>query len=904
MRSLLLLLATACSATFDGGEDGLATDSGADGGADTSADTADAEVDALVTGWVIDAHGLALAGARVHNGATYVVADDEGRFEISLPAEGGTLSAYATTGGGASCARTWGSARRAILGAYATGLPEAVDIEAGATLTRGKAQLAIPALALGTVGMARARFDVVDIENLGMSAAPAGVLGADGSVTAVYAAADIAFEGVDGELAPSVAVAVKLPLAVDNPGGAATVFVAQDCGWSAVGTATISASGTDSVASFEVTAGGSYAVGVQDSGGCVTGQVVDGDGAAVEGATVRAYLRPVSQGIGTWISDTESAADGRFYLPASSLGVEILAEAPDGTALRMGTASGYGSGDGRYLEECNDIGNVALASAGCVMGNLYALDGSRPGPTPFRYQIGDPTWSDTDAEILFWAPPGVDLELHGPGGMVKPFSATSGSTPEADNCARLGNLQLATQCVMADVTDAAGASVASAGIAGGTYDVVTGPDGMACVDSPDGDLSLIATVMRGAQAVSASASVDVEAQGGSCYGGTCLEGPSLQVGGTGCAAGVVYDEDGNPAAGVRVASSSWDTTATDADGTFTLATGGEGSAAVWADGYPMQSFDDPGSDGTCADVTLFMDAGNPPDVVIGDDETLWYLSGDGDIDTLLEVDDGWQSDLTTMDVSPEAEIQVSVHYSTLAFVSDLYGDDFDSFVSGLWSSARVSPDGSMVALQGYGAANPVISLYDVEGNKLRDISSSAGTEPDGLSWSADSLWVASTRKDNAIEVSPASGARAATTIADGDCAYPVFWDSDTVAVSCDGAIRLAAIDGSGLLDWYDLAGIDDRVWAVTGSDRVVYSSGDELHVAYIDGTGDATLHVGNPGTTYRSVRVDGDGRWIVAIVDDPVEGTDVVAFVDQPPYVANWLTDTPNTVELAVDFAE
>ncbi len=904
MRSLFLLLAAACSATFDGGDDDLGADSGSSGDTDSATDTGSADSTSTVAGWVIDAHGLALAGARVHNGATYVESDEEGRFEISLPAEGGTLSAYATTGGGTSCTRTWGSARRAILGAYATGLPEAVDIEAGATLTRGKAQLAIPALALGTVGMARARFDVVDIENLGMSAAPAGALGADGTVTTLYAAADVAFEGVDGDLSASLPVTVKLPLAVDNPGGAATVFVAQDCGWTSVGTATISTSGTDSIASFEVSAGGSYAVGVQDGGGCVTGQVVDGDGSPVEGATVRAYLRPVSQGVGTWLGDTESAADGRFYLPASSLGVELLAEVADGTALRMGTASGYGSGDGRYLEECNDIGNIALASAGCVMGNLYALDGSRPGPTPFRYEIGDPIWSDAEAEILFWAPPGVDLDLYGPGGTVKPFSATSGSTPEADNCARLGNLQLETQCVMAEVTDAAGAGVANAGLTGGTFDVVTGPDGMACVDSPEGDMSLVATVMRGAQAVSASGSVDVEAQGGTCYGGACLEGPTLQVGGTGCVVGVVYDEDGDPAEGVRVVSSSWESTTTDADGSFTLATGGEGSAAAWADGYPLQSFDDPGSDGTCAEVTLFMDAGSPPDVIIGDDETLWYLTGDGDTDTLLEVDDGWQSDLTTMDVSPEAEIQVSIHYGTLSFISDLYGDDFDSFVSGLWSSARVSPDGTMVALQGYGAANPYISLYEVDGDKIRDLSTSAGTEPDGLSWSADSTWVASTRKDNAIEVSPASGARAATTIADVDCAYPVFWDSDTVAVSCEGAIRLAAIDGSGLLDWYDLAGADDRAWAVTGTDRVVYSTGDELHVAYIDGTDDATLHLGNPGTTYRSVRVDGDGRWIVAIVDDPVEGTDVVAFVDQPPYVAYWLTDTPNTVELAVDFAE
>ncbi len=904
MRSLFFLLAPACSATFAGSDDELGTDSGQGSDTDSGADTGSGTSASSVAGWVVDAHGLALAGARVHNGSTYVETDEQGRFEISLPAEGGTLSAYATSGGGSSCTRTWGSARRALLSAYGTGLAEPIDIETGATLTRGKAQLVVPALALGTVGMARARFDVIDIANLGMTAAPAGVLGTDGSVTTMYAAADVDFEGVDGTLTPGAAITVKLPLAVDNAGGAATVFVAQDCGWTAVGTATISTSGTDTVASFDVFAGGSYAVGVQDSGGCVTGQVVDGDGSPVEGATVRAYLRPVSQGVGTWIGDTESAADGRFYLPASSLGVELLVEGADGTAIRMGTASGYGSGDGRYLEECNDIGNVALASAGCVTGNLYALDGSRPGPTPFRFEIGDPIWSDGDAELLFWAPPGVDLDLSGPGGMVKPFSATSGSTPEADNCARLGNLQLETQCVMTEVTDAAGAGVVSAGISGGTYDVVTGPDGMVCIDSPEGDTPLVATVMRGAQAVSVSGTVDVEAQGGTCYGGACLEGPSLQVGGSGCVVGVVYDESGDPAVGIRVVSSSWETTTTDADGSFTLATGGEGSAAAWADGYPMQSFDDPGSDGTCAEVTLFMDAGTPPDVIIGDDETLWYLTGDGDTDTLLEVDDGWQSDLTTMDVSAEAEVQVSIHYGTLSFISDLYGDDFDSFVSGLWSSARISPDGTMVALQGYGAANPYISLYDLEGDKIRDLSTSAGTEPDGLSWSADSSWLASTRKDNAIEVSPASGARAATTIADVDCAYPVFWDGDTVAVSCEGAIRLAAIDGSGLLDWYDLAGAEDRAWAVSGSDRVVYSTGDELHVAYIDGTDDATLHAGSAGTTYRSVRFDGDGRWIVAIVDDPAEGTDVVSFVDQPPYLAYWLTDTPNTVELAVDFAE
>lgn len=893
----------ACSAVFTGGnDDGSLRDSGTPTDSGTPVDTASGGA-LTVAGWVLDAHGLPYAGARVHNGATYVEADDEGRFSIGAD-QGSTLSAYGPAGGGTSCTRVFGPATKAVLAVPPRSGGTSIDFATGGSVTHGKAALTVPPLALGSVGLGLASLHVVDVATLGMNAAPGAVVGADGTITTLYAAAEVALEGVDGEIVPTLPLTVKLPLAVDNPGGAATVFVASDCGWSSVGTATISASGTDSVATFEVSAAGSYAVGIQDDGGCVTGQVVDGDGSPVSGATVRTYLQPVALGTASWLADTETASDGRFYLPASSLGVSILAEHQAGDVVEMGSGAGYGQGSTRDLTDCADVGNVVLAPAGCVLGNLYALDGSRPGPTPFRYQEGDPVWSTTEAEISFWARANADFTLYGPGGSEKTFTASSGTTPAADNCARLGNLQLPSQCVVVSATDAAGAGLEGVLVEGGVFDVLTSADGSVCVESPEGSVTFAATRHAGAQRLQASSAQSIDATGGTCYGGTCVEGPSLRFGGAGCASGVVYDENGDPAEGVRVVSSSWSEATTEADGTFTVATGGSGTGAAWAEGYPIATFDDPGADGTCADVTLFMDAGTPPDVIIGDDETMWYLSGNGDEETILEVDRGWQSDITTMDACPDENVQVSIHYGTLSFTSDLDGDDFDSFVSGLWSSARVSPDGSMVALQGYGAANPYVSLYDLDGVKIRDLSSSAGTTADGLAWSADSAWVASTRKDNAIEVTPASAARSPTTIATSDCAYPVFWDTDTVALTCTGAIRLASTDGSGSLSWLDVAGVEDRVWAVTSGNRVFYTSGEELHVAYIDQSDDTLLHVGNPGTTFSSVRVDDSERWVVAIVDDPVDGVDVVTFVDQPPYVAYWLTATPSSVELVVDFAE
>jgi hypothetical protein len=272
---------------------------------------------------------------------------------------------------------------------------------------------------------------------------------------------------------------------------------------------------------------------------------------------------------------------------------------------------------------------------------------------------------------------------------------------------------------------------------------------------------------------------------------------------------------------------------------------------------------------------------------------------------ILSSDDGIYGSAAGVWASAAADLVVALQYGVYVFAGEFDGSNYEKFDSSYWSDARLSPDGTMVALQGYSTVNPAVSIFSPDGTLVRKISTNdAATSPGGLAWSPDSAWVASTRKDGSIEVTPVSGARGPTALADSSCAHPVWWDADTVALDCGGAIELAAMDGSGELLWLDNADVDDRVWAAASTDRVVYSTGAELHLSYIDLSDDTLLYAGSEGTTYSDVHFDGAEGWVIAVVNDPVAGTDVVAFPDLPPYEAAWLTSTPSEVEIAAGWVE
>lgn len=193
-------------------------------------------------------------------------------------------------------------------------------------------------------------------------------------------------------------------------------------------------------------------------------------------------------------------------------------------------------------------------------------------------------------------------------------------------------------------------------------------------------------------------SADIDPAGGTCQVGECTAGPSLTLEGPGCVTGTILGDRGTPAEGVTVWSSSWDSTVTDASGNFSLTTAGSGVAAIWADGWPVTTFTDPGAGAECKTIQLFTDAGAPPDILVAEDKYIWRINPDGSSDDMLV--SGAVVAVVDIDVDSTADtllalLNVYVWYGTAE------GADFDNFdyPSSLWSAMRVSPDHTMVALK-------------------------------------------------------------------------------------------------------------------------------------------------------------------------------------------------------------
>ncbi len=897
---LLTLCVVGCSVPFDTALPDAPGDSSADSAdtGETGEDTATLP-DTQVTGVVVGSDGLPLGGITVQSADGTAVTGADGSFTIEGRAP---VAVEFSRAGLHTASRTYThSVGDARVGLHRVRVATGVDAEVGASLAQAGATFTVPAGALGT-GWAAVRFDPLDL-SAGIHALPAGPIDDAGQVATVVAAAVIALEGPSGGLTASTPATVVLPITADVPGSAADVLLADGDGWSVVGAATIAASGDGYAATFTVTEGGTYAVGHLDAGGCIQGKVVDGTGADAAGATVRSYLRPVSAGRASWVDEATTAADGTFCVGGSATSAALMVEYTDPNgAVWMGTASTAAAGDPDTCTDCTDIGNVALTAAGCATGNLYAADGSVMAPSPFTWEEGAVALSAADSTLTFYARAGSAFHLSGPGGLSKSFSVSEGTTPEAATCTRLGNLQAPESCVAVDVADSAGAASGVVVTHTSGAWATTDADGDACVSSEDGTTTYVASALLGAQALTVEATLAVDAVAGSCQAGECFAGPSLLFGEAGCVSGTVYGEGGAPAAGVTFTSSSWDTATTGADGSYTLSTGGSGTGAMWGGDWGVTTFDDQPASAGCTELDLSADAGMPPALVVAMDKYVWQVTGGGSTETMLV--SGAVISLTDVQVDATADLLLGL-LNVYAWGGDATGAGWANFGSATsyWSALRIAPDSTVVALQGYGATNSAVWIYDLAGDTVRQLSTSAGTDVDGLAFSADSVWLASTRKDSAIEVTPVNGSRAPTTIAGSDCAHPTWWDADTVALACTGDVHLYEMDGSSHVTWLT-SGEDERVWAVTSARRVFYTVGDALHVSNIDYSDDQVLHVGSAGTTYRRVRVSADGVWVAAIIDDPVEGTDVAAFPDQAPYTVTWLTDTPTESETSIDWVD
>lgn len=898
----LLLILVACSEPFaDPGTDLAATDSGTDT-ADTGDTSGTPSEDITVSGVTTGATGLPLAGVTVSGAGSPVVTGADGTF--SLTGEGPFALTF-TMEGRRTAARTYTHAvANARVGLLPVRIAQAVRADNGGTLAVGGASLVLDPGSLGT-GVAAVRFDPLDLVSAGLDALPAGVLDAEGNVATVLGAAEVEFAGPAGAITLSAPASVTLPVYGNTVGSSASILKDVGGTWAVVGTADVVSVGSGFGVVFEVSEGGVYAAGRLDASGCLSGTAVTSAGAPAPAARVRAYVRPDSTAPAAFLDEVTAGADGSFCVMGSGGGTSLLVDQVDELgAVWSGVSTVTATGTDDTCGDCTDAGNVALSPAGCATGNLYGADGSALPASPFAWEEGDFVSSVVDggaASITFYARAGNTFRLRGPGGYSKAFSVAEGTSVEAGSCTRLGNLQAPAGCVLVDVSDA---GTALSGVSVATDDgawTTTDGEGGACATTDDGSTTFTADWLVGAQPVSLSEVVTVEASAGGCESGACVEGPSFEAPEAGCVTGTVLGEGGVPAAGLTMWSSAFDSAITAADGSYTVNTAGVGTAYVWADGWAVSPVTDQAASLGCTTLNLYADAGAVPDLVVAQGPDIWQVNGDGSTTPLI-----------TDAVVSVVDIQVDGTADLLMGLLNVYtwfaetdGSNWSNFgsSSSYWSALRVSPDHTLVALQGYGSANPQVWVYEVDGTPLLQLSTTAGTDPDGLAFSSDSNWLASTRKDGAVEVSPVSGSRGPATIAPTTCAHPIWWDLDTIALDCSGDVMLYEIDGSSSVSWLN-SGSAERVWGVTAAGRVVYTVDNELHMAFTDHSDDVLLHAGASGTTFARVRVTDDGLWVAAIVKDPSNGTDVLAVADQPPYKGEWLTATPSETEASIDWLE
>lgn len=896
---LLTLVAAGCSSAFLGTPDGAIHPSDPLDTADSGNSSSNDELS--IRGVVSGSDGLPLAGVTVRSPSGATTTGGTGEFLATVPHTGGTLDFE--KGGHYAVSRTivGGNKSAVRVGVLPMALPTAVNVAISTTITSPDGStLDIPAFSLGTSGLAAVKFDSFNLATSGTHAVTQN-RGALGELPMIYAEFVVTLLGPNGALVATEALTAALVVHADTLGGSLPLLQDQGSGWFEVGQATVQRDGSIGIATVNLTSGGVYALGYLVDG-CATGQVLDASGSPVAGATVRALHRPNAAGETAWSDDATTAEDGRYTLIGPTLGFDVFAQSESDGVVTIGYATTQGGGTASDPTSCTEIGNLVLTAAGCATANVYAANGSRLANTPFRWQEGDIVYTSAEGEIELWARPGLTHVLVGPGGVSQSFTTSAGTTPEAGNCSRLGNLQLTAGCVQASVLSASGVAVEGAWVAGAGGLSVTDADGLTCLSAQEGTGQFTATMRAGAQTLETTIAATVEAGGGTCHSGECTDGLSLSFGQSGCVSGVVYESDGTAAAGVKVYSSSFDSVSTELDGSFSLRTGGGGTAAVWAEARELVTFSET-TDGTCSVVNLYSNAGNHPTAVVADDARLFRVDPDGTVVELLTTSTGWPGSVTDLQASVDLNLILAIHFGTTAYSSSIEGSDFGIFAANVWSAARIAPAGTSVAMQGYTGANAAVALYSPSGSLVRQLSTSAGTESEGLSWSPDGVWIASTRSDNGIEVTPSSAARSPTKIADDTCAFPVWWDTDTVALDCGGAVMLADMDGSRVLSWFDQPGVDDRVWAVSGT-RVAYTSGESLHLSYIDLSDDVTVYTGSPGTTFDDVRFDGTGLWLLARVTDPVAGTDVLAVADVVPHAPVWLTESPDVVESAATWAE
>ena len=872
----------------------------------TDSDTADTaeppENDVTISGFATGTTGLPLAGVVVVGGRSAVTTGANGAFEVSGP--GPVALTFSTAGRGAASRTYDHSLTHVRVGLLPLRVGEPVSAAAGGSVVVGEASLSIPPAGLGA-GIAAVTLDPLDLVSAGLDALPTGVHGVDGNVATVLGAARVAFAGPGGAITLASPALLTLPVYGNVVGSTAVILRANGSNWEEVGTADVVAAGTGFVVTFDVTESGLYAAGRLDAAGCLSGAVVDSSGSPAPGARVRSYVRPDSTAPAAFLDEVIADGEGAFCVTGSGGGTSVLVDYTDPMgAVWSGTTTVSATGTDNTCADCTTIGTFSVTPAGCATGNLYGADGSAFAPSPFAWEEGDFVTSVLDegaASLTFYARAGNTFRLRGPAGYSKAFSVAEGTSIEAGTCTRLGNLQAPAGCVIVDVADA---GVPLSGVSVSTDDggwTTTGEDGTACAVTDDGTTAFTADWLVGAQPVSFAEAQEVESSSGGCETGSCVAGPSFEAPEAGCVSGTVLGENGVPASGLTMWSSAFDSATTAADGSYTLATAGVGTAYVWADGWAVSPTTDQAASLGCTTLNLYADAGAVPDLVIAQGREVWQVNSD-DTTTVL-VTDAVVS-FVDLQVDTTADLLLGL-LNVLTWGASADGTGWANFGSATdsWSAMRISPDHNLVALQGFGATKPEVWVYDTSGTAVLQLSTSAGTDPDGLAFSPDSNWLASTRKDGSVEVSPVSGSRSPTIIAPTSCAHPIWWDIDTIALQCAQDVYLFEMDGSSYVSWLD-SGSDERVWAVTTGGRVVYSIDNELHIAYSDHSDDATLHVGASGTTFARVRVTEDGKWVAAIVKDPANGTDVLAVADQAPYTGEWLTSTPSETEASIDWAD
>jgi hypothetical protein len=893
----MLLPLLGCSAPFVNPGTDLAFDDSAAGGVDSADTGEETSSDLTVSGFATGATGLPIAGVVVSGGRSSVTTGADGAFTATGPAP---LSLAFSAAGRRAATRNYdhdvGNARVGLLPIRAG---TSVVASVGGQVVVGEARLSLDPDSLGE-GVAAVTFDPLDLQSAGLDALPTGVVSLDGRVATILGAVVVGFAGPAGALVLAAPAELSLPLVGDSVGSTTSILVAGSGGWEVV-----EPMGTGFGVTFSVSEGGLYAAGRLDDAGCLSGAVVDATGAPAPGARVRAYVRPDSEAPAAFLDEVVAGADGTFCVTGSGGGTSLLVDYTDSMGAVWSSVTVLAAtGTDTTCGDCTDAGNIAVAPAGCATGNLYGADGTALPVSPFAWEEGDFVSSEIDggaASLTFYARAGNNFRLRGPAGYSKAFSVAEGTSVEAGTCTRLGNLQAPAGCVLVDVTDA---GVGMAGVSVSTDDggwTATDADGAACALTEDGTTTFSADWLVGAQPVSLSEVVEVESSAGGCESGSCVAGPSFESPEAGCVAGTVLGEGGVPAAGLTMWSSSFDSTTTGADGSYTLATAGVGTAYVWADGWAASPVTDQAASAGCGSLNLYADAGAVPELIIAQDTDIWRVNSDGSTTALVT---GAVVNITDIQVDATADLLLGL-LNVYTWSAGLDGSGWGNFGSATdyWSAIRISPDHSTVAMQGYGSTKPEVWVFDTAGGAGLKLSSTAGTDPDGLAYSADGLWIASTRKDGAVEVTPISASRSPVTIAPTSCGQPIWWDIDTIALYCAGDAFLYEMDGSTSVSWLN-SGSDERVWAVASTGRVVYSIDNELHMAYSDHSEDVTLHAGGSGTTFARVRVSGDGLWVAAIVKDPFNGTDVLAVPDQAPYTGTWLTATPSETEASIDWAD